>query len=108
MAFRYAVYAYTSFHLMGDAEKYHVGEFGDCASAQAACRRLVDDFLGATRAPTESSEALLAEYESSGPDPYIESDDPDCWFSAAGYVRDKVVGSAEKDHPKARLPDERR
>ena len=104
MTFRYAVYAYTSFHLMGDAEKYHVGEFGDCASAQEACRRLVDDFLGATRART--SEALLAEYENSGPEPYIESDDPDCRFSAAGYVRHKL--GAEKHHTKARLPDEGR
>ncbi|MEE8277627.1 MAG: hypothetical protein V3R89_02785 [Thermoanaerobaculia bacterium] len=89
-AFRYAVYAYSSFHLMGDAEKYLVGDLGDCASAVAVCRKLVDDFLQSIQESANSPETLLAEYETSGPEPYIDSDDPTCWFSAAHYVRQRI------------------
>ena len=88
--FRYTVFAYSSFHLMGDAEKYLVGEFGDCASAVTACEKIVDDFLQSLGERTSSPETLLEEYESSGPEPYIESDDPACWFSAADYVRRRI------------------
>lgn len=88
--FRYWVYAYSSFHLMGDAEKYLLGEFRDCASAVEACEKTIDDFLLSVRASASSPEALLDEYENSGPDPYIESDDPSCRFSAADYVRRRV------------------
>ena len=86
--FRYSVYAYSSFHLMGDAEKYLLGEFGDCASAVAACKKLVDDFLLSIRAT--SPEALLDEYQNSGAEPYIASDDPACRFSATAYARRRI------------------
>ncbi len=75
---------------MGDAEKYRLGEFGDCASAVAACEKLVDDSLPSIRTRASSSETPLEEYESSGPEPYIDSDDPACWFSAADYVRRRI------------------
>ncbi len=75
---------------MGDAEKYLVGEFGDCTSAVAACKRIVDDFLMSIRDRASSPETLLEEYANSGPEPYIESDDPTCWFSAADYVRRRL------------------
>jgi hypothetical protein len=88
--FRYRVYAYSSFHFMGDAEKYLVGEFADCASAVAVCEKIVDDFLSATPGKANSPETLLEEYESSGPEPYIESDDPDCRFSAIDYVHQRI------------------
>ena len=88
--YRYTVYAYSGFHLMGDAEKYLVGEFGDCASAVATCKRIVDDFLLSIGESANSPETLLGEYESSGPEPYIESDDPACWFSAADYLRRRI------------------
>ena len=76
---------------MGDAEKYLVGEFGDCASAVVACKKIVDDFLLSIDERANSPETLLEEYESSGPEPYIESDDPACWFSAADYLRRRSV-----------------
>ena len=88
--FRYTVFAYSSFHLMGDAEKYLVGEFGDCASAVATCEKIVDDFLLSIRERTSSPETLLEEYDAAGPEPYIESGDPACWFSAAQYVRRRI------------------
>ena len=75
---------------MGDAEKYRVGEFGDCASAVAACEKIIDDFLQSTRASANSSDTSLEEYASSSPEPYIESDDPACWFSAADYVGRRI------------------
>ena len=75
---------------MGDAEKYRLGDFGDCASAVAACEKIIDDFLLSIRASASSAETLLEDYESSGPEPYIESDDPACWFSAANYVRQRI------------------
>ena len=90
LEYRYTVCAYSSFHLMGDAEKYVLGEFGDCASAVAACKKIVDDFLLSIGESGNSPETLLEEYASSGPEPYVESDDPACWFSAADYVRRRI------------------
>lgn len=87
--FRYRVYAYSSFHLMGDEEKYLVGEFDDCASAVAACSRIVDDSLPSTGEASGSPETRLGEPQGSSPEPHIESDDPDCWFSAADYQRQR-------------------
>ena len=59
LEFRYTVFAYSSFHLMGDAEKYRLGEFDDCASAVAACEKVIDDFLLSIREGTSSPETLL-------------------------------------------------
>lgn len=92
LEFRYTVFAYSSFHLMGDAEKYSLGEFGDCASAVAACEKVIDDFFLSIRQSPSSPETLREDYENSGPEPYIASDDPACWFSAADYVRRRVAG----------------
>ncbi len=75
---------------MGDAEKYLVGELGDCESGIAVCKKIIDDFLQLHRHTADSPEGLLAEYESSGPDPYIDSDDSTCRFSAAQYVRRRI------------------
>ena len=90
MEFRYTVFAYSSFHLMGDAEKYSLGEFGDCASAVAACEKVIDDFFLSIREGASSPETLLEEYESSGQEPYIESDDPEKWYYDADYVRRRI------------------
>ena len=89
-AFRYTVYAYHSFHLMGDAEKYMHAEFGSCADAIALCEKLVDDFLQSAPQAAHSPEALLAESMSSGPEPYIASDDGTCRFSASDYARRRI------------------
>ncbi len=75
---------------MGDAEKYRLGGFGDCASAVAACKRIVDDFLRSIGERARSPEAAVREYETFGPEPYIESDDPDCRFSATEYMRQRL------------------
>ena len=72
---------------MGDAEKYLHAEFGSCAEAVALCQKLVDDFLQSTLGAARSRESLLAEYMSSGPEPYIASDDGTCRFSASDYAR---------------------
>lgn len=88
--FRYLVYSYQSFHLMGDAEKYLHAEFSSCASAVALCEKLVDDFLQSGLGASHSPESLLAEYMSSGPEPYIASDDAACQFSAPDYARRRI------------------
>lgn len=96
---RYAVYAYTSFHFSGEAEKYLLGEFGDCPSAIAACRKLVDDFLLSIRKRADTPDALLAEYASSGPEPHIQSADPACEFSAAVYARRRIRELTNRGRP---------
>jgi hypothetical protein len=76
---------------MGDAERYLVGSFADCAAATDACRRIVDGFLAAAQEDARSPAALLTEYEASGPDPFIRSDDPGCRFSASSYARQRIA-----------------
>lgn len=83
----YEVWAHDAFHLDGDAERYRVGGFADCASAQETCRNVVADFLQSRYRDGMSADELYALYQGEGTDPFIESDDPDCIFAAADYAR---------------------
>lgn len=83
----YEVWAHDAFHLDGDAERYRVGGFADCASAREACANVVADFLQSRFREGMSAEELFALYQGEGADPFIESDDPDCIFAAADYAR---------------------
>lgn len=83
----YQVWAHTAFHLDGEAERYLVGGFADCAGAKEACRNAVADFLQGRYRPGMSAEGLYDLYQAEGADPFIVSDDPDCVFAAADYAR---------------------
>ena len=85
---KYLVYVDDNFHYMDESERYLLGEFPDCESATAACRRIVDEFLQQAAAKCTAQE-LYEGYTMFGEDPWIESDDPECKFSAWTYARQR-------------------
>ena len=95
MAKRYTVFVDDNFHYMDESERYKLGEFTDCASAVAACKQIVDEFL--TSCDQNKSDAeIYHQYVSFGEDPSISSDDPECKFSAWNYARERAAMLAQK------------
>src|SRR5438477_2295364 len=68
------------------AEKYAFGEFESLASAVAAARGLVDDYLCQAHRSGMSAEALYFRYDSFGPLPSVVRDDDCCGFPARSYA----------------------
>lgn len=87
MAKPYIVYVNDNFHYMDESERYKLGEFDDCQSAMAACKRIVDEFLEKTA--SVSTDELFEQYTTFGEDPWILSKDKDCKFSAWTYARER-------------------
>ena len=85
-AYKYTVFVDDNFHYMDESERYKLGEFDDCASAIAACQRVVDESLAASSGGPDDA---LATYVMFGDDPFIVTDDPDCKFSARDYARQR-------------------
>jgi hypothetical protein len=65
------------------------GEFPDCSSAVAACRKIIDRFLLQTD-EGYSAATLLEHYNRRGAQPRISTDDPNCHFSALQYTAQRV------------------
>jgi hypothetical protein len=89
----YEVFASTPFHLSGEGERYRVGGFPDCASARAACQRIVDDFLAASYREDMLAEELLRIYQESGHEPFIQqagAGPEECLFRAAEYAANRA------------------
>lgn len=87
MAKRYTVFVDDNYHYMDESERYKLGEFDDCQSAVAACKRIVDEFL-ATCDQGQTADQLCADYCMFGEDPWISSeDDKECRFSGRDYAR---------------------
>ena len=101
MTKRYTVFVDDNFHYMDESERYKLGEFDDCKSAIAACKRVVDEFLTGCGEGKTAAE-LIEQYVFFGEDPWIKSDDPECRFSAREYVRERVkeMGSAPSGQPR--------
>jgi hypothetical protein len=94
----YIVFVDDNFHYMDESERYQLGEFADCESAVAACKRIVDEFL-ASSDPNQSADALFSHYTSFGEDPWIRSEDRACKFSAWTYAKQRCSELARPDHP---------
>ena len=95
MAKLYTVFVDDNFHYMDESERYKLGEFADCASAVAACKQIVDEFL--TSCDLNKSDAeIYHQYVSFGEDPWLSSDDPECKFSAWNYARERATILAQK------------
>ena len=90
MAKRYTVFVDDNYHYMDESERYKLGEFDDCASAVAACKRIVDEFLE-TCDSSQSPDEILKTYIMFGEDPWVKSDDPECRFSARDYARERSI-----------------
>jgi hypothetical protein len=85
---RYIVFVDDNFHYMDESERYNLGEFKDCQSATAACKKIVDEFLATCDAGLTAGEMYRA-YTGFGEDPWISSDDPNCRFSAWTYAEQR-------------------
>ena len=86
----YTVYVDDNFHYMDESERYKLGEFDDCASAVAACKKLVDESLQQGFTEKTTAEELQKNYAFFGEDPFIVSDDPKCKFSARDYASRRI------------------
>jgi hypothetical protein len=95
MAKVYTVFVDDNFHYMDESERYKLGEFADCASAMAACKQIVDEFL-TTHGPKNSATELYHQYVTFGEDPWISSEDSECKFSAWNYARERVKELVQK------------
>jgi hypothetical protein len=91
----YTVFVDDNYHYMDESERYKLGEFSDCASAVAACKRVVDEFFATCNLESTDAE-LLTQYIHFGEDPWISSDDSACRFSARDYARERAKELARK------------
>jgi hypothetical protein len=82
----YVVFVGDNFHYMDETERSKLGEFDTCEAAQAACRKIVDEFLLANHKPGQSAAELYGTYRDFGDDPFIVGTPP-CPFSAWSYAK---------------------
>jgi hypothetical protein len=95
MTKRYTVFVDDNFHYMDESERYKLAEFDDCASAVAACKKIVDEFFETCRLEDTDGE-IFKQYTFFGEDPWISSNDPACNFSAWNYARERAKELARK------------
>jgi hypothetical protein len=96
MTKRYTVFVDDNFHYMDESERYKLGEFDDCQSAVAACKRIVEEFLAGCD-QDNTAEQIYHQYVTFGEDPWISSeDDRECRFSAWDYARQRSAELARK------------
>jgi hypothetical protein len=88
-AMLYTVFVDDNYHYMDESERYKAGEFADCASAVAACKQIVDEFLVTCNLDNTDAE-IFKQYVLFGEDPWISSDDRECRFSAWDYARERA------------------
>jgi hypothetical protein len=75
-------------HYMDESKAYDHGRFATYAEAEAACRKIVDDYLTGALKPGMSAEDLFRSYTMFGEDPAIDAAGPDGkHFSARDYAR---------------------
>ena len=86
---RYAVYVDDNFHYMDESERYKFGDFDSCEEAVAVCKRIVDEFLEQGYKEGVTYEDLYQGYTLFGEDPFIVSDDRNCFFSAWSYAKER-------------------
>lgn len=84
---KYEVFVDDNFHFMDENERYKLAEFDTCKEATAACKKIVDDFLEKGYKEGMSFKELYGGYTGFGEDPFIVSDDDQCFFSAWNYAR---------------------
>ena len=83
----YKVLVDDNFHYMDESERYTLGDFTSYEEAEAACRRIVDEFLLGAYEPGMEAQALCALYTMFGDDPFISTADRARTFSAWDYAR---------------------
>lgn len=105
----YLVEVNQPFHLSGEAERYEAGAYDECEPARAACREIVDEFLGSRRGAAESPDELFELYRDQGPEPFVVNRDGEsggaCSFSAQAYAMARCRELFEEGREEADLDD---
>ena len=86
---RYSVYVDDNFHYGEEEERYKLDDYDTCSAAIAACMQIVDEFFRQGYREGISFKELWEGYMLYGEDPFIQSDDPDCHFSAWTYAKQR-------------------
>jgi hypothetical protein len=95
MAQQYTVYVDDNARYMDQSARYKLGDFSDCQSAIAACKRIIDEFLDHA-SPRGTAEERFKQYTTFGEDPWISSEDANCKFSAWNYAQERCRELAGK------------
>jgi hypothetical protein len=92
----YKVMLDDNFHYMEEDERREYGTFASAEEAVEACRRLVDESLVSKYSAGASADALYAQYQDFGDDPFIVATDgaAKVEFSAWNYARERVQALA--------------
>ena len=85
----FTVYVDDNFHYRDEAYRTRDGSYADCAAAIARCKEIVDDSLRHLYRAGMAADELLRLYQSFGDDPWIESPDAGCRFSAWEHARER-------------------
>jgi hypothetical protein len=84
----YTVRVAENSHYLDESEAYDQGTYPTLEAAEAACRKIVDDFLAANRTPDMNAEELFKRYATFGEDPYVIGSGAEASrFSAWDYAR---------------------
>ena len=86
---KYAVYVDDNFHIGEEGERYKLDEYDSCQAAVDACMKIVDDFMRQRYREGISFKEMWEGYMMFGEDPFIESDDSNCKFSAWTYAKQR-------------------
>ena len=88
---KYTVFVDDNFHMGEEEERYKLGEYDSCQEAVDACKEIVDEFINKGYSEGMSFKELWEGYMMFGEDPFIQSDDPICKFSAWNYAKQRCI-----------------
>jgi len=92
-------------HYRDESEAYDHGSFATYAEAEAACRKIVDEYLASARKSGMSADDLFRSYTMFGEDPAIDAAGPNGErFSAWDYARRRCRESCERAAPTISSP----
>jgi len=88
---KYTVFVDDNFHMGDEEERYKLGDYDSCQEAVDACKEIVDEFINKGYSEGMSFKELWEGYMMFGEDPFIQSDDPICKFSAWNYAKQRCI-----------------
>lgn len=88
---KYTVFVDDNFHIGDEEERYKLGDYNSCQEAMDACKKIVDEFINKGYSEGMSFKELWEGYMMFGEDPFIQSDDPECKFSAWNYAKQRCL-----------------
>ena len=101
---RYVVFVNDNFHYMDESERYRHGEFATCEEAIDACQKIADKYLESAYKPGMTAAELYKSYTSFGDDPFIQTDDEPCGFSAWTYAQSRCQAIIDRQSSQGGAP----